>query len=189
MEASLTLGDIVRYREKWDCSVTVTGIAVSCFVLQLGLGYRPVVICTTMRATLRSVRVSSRRPVTTIELALAFGGQRVSEAKPDLSRLGELAGGLGLHEHLCLIYETQEEQFASALPYLRSGLERRERCLYIADENSGTAVLDALRKEGTDVDRHLRSGALILAGKQETYLKHGRFDPDWWIRFLSQDNP
>lgn len=72
------------------------------------------------------------------------------------------------------------------MPFLRVGLERGERCLYIADENRAAAVLDALRKSGTDVDGSLRSGALIIADKQETYLKHGRFDPDLWIRFLSQ---
>jgi len=103
---------------------------------------------------------------------------------PDLLRLGELTAGLGLHQHLCLIYETQEEQFAAALPFLRSGLERREKCFFVADEKSGAAVLNALRKTGTDVDRHLRSGALILANKP--YLKPGPFDPDWLIGFLSQ---
>jgi signal transduction histidine kinase len=108
----------------------------------------------------------------------------VSDAKPDLSRLGQLASGLGLHQHLCFIYETQEEQFAAALPFLRSGLERGEKCFFVADENSGAAVLNALRKAGTDVDRHLRSGALILANKP--YVKPGRFDPDWCIGFLSK---
>jgi signal transduction histidine kinase len=108
------------------------------------------------------------------------------EAKPDLSRLSELASALGPHEHLCLIYNTQEEQFAAALPFLRVGLERRERCLYVADENRADAVLQALRKSGTDVDRYLRSGQIIMPGKQETYLKQGSFDPDWMIRFLSQ---
>ena len=110
----------------------------------------------------------------------------MGDAQPELSRLAELTSGLGLHEHLCVIYDTQEEQFAAALPYLRSGLERRQRCLYIADENSTTAVLDALRRSGTDVDRYLRSGALVLADKLEPYHNRGRFDPDWWIRFLSK---
>jgi signal transduction histidine kinase len=110
----------------------------------------------------------------------------VNETKPDLSRLAELAGNLGLHEHLCLLYDTKEEQFAAALPFLRAGLERSERCLYIADENRSAAVLEALRKGGTDVDHSLRSGALIIADKRETYLKHGRFDPDLWIDFLSR---
>ncbi|MGA3242128.1 MAG: MEDS domain-containing protein [Bryobacteraceae bacterium] len=111
---------------------------------------------------------------------------KVSEVKPDLSRLAELARGLGAHEHQCLIYETREEQFAAALPFLRSGLARREKCLYIADENSAADVLGALRKGGIDVDGYIRSRALIVAGKQETYLKHGRFEPDRWMDFLSQ---
>ena len=110
----------------------------------------------------------------------------MNETQPDLSRLAELAGGLGLHEHLCLLYATKEEQFAAAVPFLRAGLERGERCLYIADENGAAAVMDALRKGGTDVDRSLRHRALMIADKQETYLRHGRFDPDLWIRFLSQ---
>ena len=88
--------------------------------------------------------------------------RKVSGTKPDLSRLAELAGGIGLHEHLCLIYDTQEEQFAAALPFLRSGLERGEKCLFVADENSGSAVLNALGRDGTDVARYQRSGALIL---------------------------
>ena len=109
-----------------------------------------------------------------------------ADAKRDLSRLSELAGGLGLHEHACLIYETQEERFAAALPYLKAGLERRERCLYVADENGAAPLLSALRKRGIDVDRYVRGRALIVAGKQQTHLGHGRFDPDWWIRFLAQ---
>jgi signal transduction histidine kinase len=108
----------------------------------------------------------------------------VSDAKPDLARLGALASGLGLNQHLCFIYETQEEQFAAALPFLRSGLERGEKCFFVADQDSGAAVLNALRKAGTDVDRHLRSGALILATKP--HVKPGRFDPDWCIGFLSK---
>jgi PAS domain S-box-containing protein len=108
------------------------------------------------------------------------------EAQADYSRLGELVGGLGLHEHLCLIYDTQEEQFAAALPYLRIGLERGEKCLYIVDENTAAGVLDALRRGGTDVDHYLGSGALTITHKQEAFLKQGRFDPDWMIGFLTQ---
>jgi len=102
----------------------------------------------------------------------------VSDPELDLARLGELAAGPGLYQQFCLIYEPQEQQFEAALPYLRAGLERRERCIYIANKNNRAAVLDALRKTGTDVDHHLRSGALILTGEQESYLKPRRFDPD-----------
>jgi len=110
----------------------------------------------------------------------------MGEAKPDLLRLAELAGGLSLHEHRCLIYDTQEQQLAAALPYLKAGLERRERCLYITEENTAATIVEALRKDGADVDRCLRNGALIITGIQETYLKQRRFDPDWMLGFLTQ---
>jgi PAS domain S-box-containing protein len=110
----------------------------------------------------------------------------MSDPQPDFTRLAELAEGLGPHQHLCLIYDTQEEQLAAALPYLKSGLERGEKCVYIGDENTAAAVLDAVRKGGTDVDHYLRSGALTITHKRETDLQQGRFDPDWWIGFLSQ---
>jgi hypothetical protein len=102
------------------------------------------------------------------------------------SKLAEVVRGLGLHEHLCVIYETQEEQFAAVLPYLRKGLERGEECLYFADESTAVAVLDALRKIGTGVDQYLRSGALTITHKRATDLQQGRFDPDSWIGFLDQ---
>src|SRR5258706_6661691 len=77
----------------------------------------------------------------------------VSGPKLDLSRLGELATGPCLYQQFCLIYATREQQFTAALPYLRACLEGRERRIYIANKNNRAAVLDALRKTGTNVDR------------------------------------
>ena len=107
----------------------------------------------------------------------------MADVKPELSRLGELAAGLRPHQHLCFIYETQEERFASAVPFLGSGLERGEKCLYVADEHNGPALLEALRKTGTDVNRYLRGGALLLATKPYAASDS---DPDEWIGVLSQ---
>ncbi len=91
---------------------------------------------------------------------------------------------LAPHDHLCLIYEDQQEQFAAAIPFMRIGLERGEKCIYIADDNRVSTVLDAMRPQGIDVDSAVKSGALSLATKQEAYLRQGYFDPDWMIRFL-----
>src|SRR5262249_3461050 len=101
----------------------------------------------------------------------------------DHSRLAGLAAKLGLHEHLCQVYGTREEQLATALPYLRAGLERGEKCLYLVGETPASAVLDALRKGGTDLDHYLRSGALTIVDNDEAYLRTGRLDFDWMIRF------
>ena len=88
------------------------------------------------------------------------------------------------NDHLALVYESREEQFAAAIPFVEQGLERDERCLYIADENSKAEVLDAMRHADIDVDAALDSGALTLHTKQDTYCRGGTFDPDDMIAFL-----
>jgi hypothetical protein len=102
----------------------------------------------------------------------------------DLSRLAAAISRLHPHDHLCLIYETQEEQFAAVVPFVKAGLERREKCLYIVDDNTASAVLEAIRAGGVKVDSALQSGALVIFTKQDTYLKDGRFDPDRMICML-----
>ncbi|MDC4223796.1 MAG: MEDS domain-containing protein [Candidatus Manganitrophus sp.] len=90
------------------------------------------------------------------------------------------------HDHLCLLYETPQEQLAAAISFIRIGLERGEQCIYIVDQNSAATVIDAMRREGVEVDAAIQSHALIIADKQNAYLMGGFFDPDRMISFLKQ---
>ena len=104
----------------------------------------------------------------------------------DSDRLRRAVTGLAPGDHLCLIYESQAEQFAVMGLFVRTGLERGERCIYIADENTAESVVDALRAGGADVDKALASGALSVITKRDAYLREGRFDPDLMIAFLGE---
>jgi hypothetical protein len=53
-----------------------------------------------------------------------------SETPSIREKLPATLEGLRVHDHLCLIYETREEQFATAIPFLRIGLEQGEKCVY-----------------------------------------------------------
>ena len=86
-------------------------------------------------------------------------------------------------DHLASIYERRAEQFAAVVPFIRQGLERGERCLYVADDNSRDDVLDALREGGIDVDAALESGALSIHTKADTYLRTGEFDRETMLEF------
>lgn len=105
---------------------------------------------------------------------------------PQYKGLLKAVEGLGFHDHLCLIYETAEEQFAAVVPFIRVGLERGEKCVYIADENASGEVIERMRKGGVDTKAALASGAFSVMTKKEAYLKQGFFDPDWMIRFLKE---
>ena len=90
---------------------------------------------------------------------------------------------LAPHDHLCSIYESSEEHLAVAVPFIRLGLDRGEKCIYIADDGTEAAVRDAMSAEGIDVERAIATGSLVLATKGGAYLKHGSFDPDWMFTF------
>ncbi len=94
---------------------------------------------------------------------------------------------LDVHDHLCLIYETQEEQFSAVIPFIHIGLERGEKCIYIVDENTAEAVLHTMENYGIDVGSATASGQLIIANKKTAYLLHGFFDPDLMIQFLKEN--
>ncbi|WP_222918083.1 MEDS domain-containing protein [Natrinema sp. SYSU A 869] len=112
-------------------------------------------------------------------------GLEALRASPEFQGPIEPAPEHSSYDHLALLYETQAEQFAAAIPYIKQGLDRGERCLYIADENDTAAVLEALRDADVDVDSALESGALTMHTAQESYLRNGAFEPDDMIAFLS----
>jgi hypothetical protein len=92
----------------------------------------------------------------------------------------------GAHDHLCSIYDRPEERFAVAVPYLRFGLERGDRCLYIANEGELHIVRREMEAGAIDVERSVSSGALILSTEERAYMKHGTFDPQKMFDFWRQ---
>jgi len=93
---------------------------------------------------------------------------------------------LGPHDHFCSIYENREEHYGVAIPFMQIGLERGEKCIYIADDGTVGEVRQAMQSEGIDVERVTASKALVLATKEQAYLRHGSFNPDWMFTFWKE---
>jgi signal transduction histidine kinase len=92
----------------------------------------------------------------------------------------------GSHDHFALIYDNQEEQLDIVVPFLRLGLERGEKSVFIVDDTSRRTVSAAMERHGVDVDAATASGALAILTKYDAYLKNGDFDPEWMIDFLAE---
>ena len=103
-------------------------------------------------------------------------------ATPDTPLLAALER-LAPHDHLCSIYDSPEEHFAVAIPFIRIGLDRGEKCIYVADDGTETVVRDAMYAEGIDVERAIATGRLVLETKDAAYMKSGSFDPEWMFTF------
>src|SRR6267142_1553867 len=93
---------------------------------------------------------------------------------------------LGPHDHFCSIYESPQEHYAVAIPFIRIGLDRGEKCIYIADDGTVGDVRQAMQSEGIDVERATASNALVLVTKEHAYLEHGSFRPDWMFTFWKE---
>src|SRR5260370_361444 len=141
------------------------------------MAYRAVAVMVYTQAARISIRES--RPWSRQGSPLL--GAEMHGSDSDNAQLIEVVKSIGPHEHLCLIYSSREEQFAAIGPFLEIGLQRREKLLYIADENSAVTVRDAVRERGIDVDRHLRDGTFIITDKKEVYIEPGYFDSHWTL--------
>jgi PAS domain S-box-containing protein len=94
---------------------------------------------------------------------------------------------LGAGDHLCCIYETEEDHRALLTPYMRQGLERGEKVLYIVDAHTAEEVLGYLEQDGVDTRPYLESGQLAMLTVDDSYMKGGTFDPDGMIDLLSSE--
>jgi KaiC/GvpD/RAD55 family RecA-like ATPase len=90
-------------------------------------------------------------------------------------------------DHLCCLYKTEEEHHAVILPYIRQGLEKREKVIYIVDTHTANTVLAYLRDDGIDVDFYLEEGQLDLLTANESYVQDGIFNPDKMIDLLQAE--
>src|SRR3977135_261123 len=96
------------------------------------------------------------------------------QASPLIAGLDQL----GPHDHLCSIYDGQQEHVAVVASFIHLGLNRGEKCIYVPDDGMENIVRAALQTEGVDVERALASNALVLATTEQVYLTHGAFEPD-----------
>jgi signal transduction histidine kinase len=96
--------------------------------------------------------------------------------------LGQAAHGT----HHCLVYDTPEEHLAAVVPYVKGGLARGERCLYLADERTPEEMGGALSEHGVRVSEEIRRGALVLQEGRRVGLRSGRFDPAAVVKLLRE---
>src|SRR5258708_38344355 len=72
------------------------------------------------------------------------------------------------------------------MPFIRIGLDRGEKCIYIADDGMETVVRDAMHASGIDVERAIATESLLLETKEAAYQKQGSFDPEWMFTFWAE---
>ena len=89
-------------------------------------------------------------------------------------------------DHVCSLYDTNEQLAATVASFLAEGLARGERCWYVPSDGEVIAVRAALERRGVDVRAESRRSALNLLDAQGSYTAHGGFDPEQTMRVFSE---
>ncbi len=84
---------------------------------------------------------------------------------------------LQLGDHVCSVYETEEQLVTTVARFLADGLARGERCWYVPSGPEIHAARSAIEQRGIDVDAQTRRTALHLLDSNDTYTVRGGFDP------------
>ena len=120
---------------------------------------------------------------------LQMSSDRTSNRYFESSPIGSTACNVedhGPNNHLTLIYETPEEQFSTAIPFVQQGLEQGEKCFYVVDDNSVETVVEEMQKAGIDVENAVQSDMLSIKSASDIYLEDGEFAPEEIIEFLRE---
>lgn len=103
---------------------------------------------------------------------------------------GELEQRLwNLHagDHLCGLFESEEEHRALLSSFMRQGLERYEKMAYIVDDRAPEQVTAYLSEDGIDVNPFLRTGQLSILSSDQSFAREGVFDPEHMIAYLQAE--
>lgn len=101
----------------------------------------------------------------------------MAEVLPSISRMR--AG-----DHYCGIYRTDEDHGRIVVDFVREGVARGEKMLYLVNIHTAAHVEKVLGEAGIDVAPLLASGQLAILAAKEAYLKDGEFVPQKMIDLL-----
>jgi PAS domain S-box-containing protein len=79
--------------------------------------------------------------------------------------------------HVCSIDESELEQLELIVTFVCIGLERGEKCVYIADKGNEGRIEQTLYARGIDVGAALKTKALVFMSLEDAHLEGDSFDP------------
>jgi hypothetical protein len=89
-------------------------------------------------------------------------------------------------DHVCSLYDSEQQLAATAAGFLADGLARGERCWYVPSDGNVEGVRAAMERRGIDVRGESRRSALLLLDSDDTYTVRGGFDPEQTMRVFSE---
>lgn len=97
--------------------------------------------------------------------------------KLKLENLTDSIEKLHTHNHICLIYGNQREWSAGIVTFMKSGLRKGEKCVYIHHAHTADQIRKCLLEGEVDVAAAESSKKLEIVHSSKIYTKEVLFDP------------
>lgn len=103
--------------------------------------------------------------------------------QPILHSLDRMAPG----DHYCGIYRSDDDHRRIVIDFVRLGVQREERMIYLVNLQTAAQLKATLAAAGLDADGLVARGQLIILTAKDAYLKDGAFEPEKMIAMLRDE--
>lgn len=93
---------------------------------------------------------------------------------------------LAEHRHICAFFHTPDEEYRVLMPFIKEGIERKEKAFHIVDPRQREDHLNRLRRAGIDTEAAQAGGQLEVRPWQDAYLRDGHFDQDRMLALIEE---
>lgn len=91
-------------------------------------------------------------------------------------------------DHIVLLYKKTEEILSASVSFIKTSLDRNEKCLYIKGDLNIEILLNELRKQISKLDLYIQNGQLQILTKEETYALSDNFKAKEMIETLKKES-
>jgi len=91
-------------------------------------------------------------------------------------------------DHTVLLYKNESEIISASISFIKSSLERNEKCLYIKGDAKTEILMAELRENIPELNQYLEEKQLQILSKEETYALSKKFEADKMITLLKKES-
>ncbi len=93
---------------------------------------------------------------------------------------------LSCGDHVCFIFDSDKEQIEFLAEFIKAGLEKNEKIIYISASEDYSSIINQLKTQDLDLESLLSASKFEIYNTKETYLKDDQFSPEDMCGFIKE---
>jgi len=94
---------------------------------------------------------------------------------------------LALEDHVCFLFDSEEQHRTVIGELLKLGMERGEKVVYVRDARSESTILEYIERAGIDAHASVAKGQLEITSFARVYMYGNEFNPERMVRLVRNE--